>query len=188
MSDRRFIAAFITGHSVRGCTGLSQKQQSFQQRSGLSAEHWLPHNFPYKPTFAFPERFPLLRASVNNARHYFASRRPSFARQHGAAVNAVLQPYDTILLLAGSCGLELFNNLRLADGLRSRIHIFACGPVSRRRPEVASCVMVQGTGDWLSRLCHRTVDHRYECSHMGYLDHPETLRLFQEYHHHVTAA
>lgn len=187
MSRSRFIAAYITGHSVRGCTGLSQEQRDFQQRTDIPAGQWLPHNFPYHATFPFPENFPLLRASVNNVLHYTRSRLASFAKTHRAAVAQVLDPYDTILLLAGSCGLELFNNLGLPAALRQRIHLFACGPVSRRLPDVASHLLVQGTHDWLSRLYHPRVDHRYPCPHMGYLRAPETLALFNACHHRVTA-
>lgn len=185
MSTGRFIAAFITGHSVRGCTGLSQEQRDFQKRTDIPAERWLPHNFPYHATFPFPEPFNVLRASVNNVLHYSRSRLASFANTHRAAVAQVLEPYDTILLLAGSCGLELFNNLDLPETLRQRIHIFACGPVSRRAPEVASHLMVQGTHDWISRFHHPRVHHRYPCPHMGYLFAPETLPLFNAYYHRV---
>ncbi|HEY1051833.1 MAG TPA: hypothetical protein VGE39_18810, partial [Prosthecobacter sp.] len=130
MSTGRFIAAFITGHSVRGCTGLSQEQRDFQQRTDIPAEQWLPHNFPYHATLPFPEPFNLLRASVNNVLHYSRSRFASFAKAHRDAVSQVFANYDTILLLAGSCGLELFNNLHLPEPLRQRIHLFAYGPVS----------------------------------------------------------
>ncbi len=187
MSRGRFIAAFITGHSVRGCTGLSHEQAEFQRKSEVPAAEWLPHNFPYQNTFPFPEPFNLLAASMNNVWHYSRSRLGSFALAHRDAVADVLQPYDKVLLLAGSCGLELFNNLGLPEDLRSRVHIFAYGPVSRRRPEVASHLIVQGTRDWLSRFYHPTADHRYACPHMGYLAAPETLRLFKEYHQRVTA-
>lgn len=186
MNNGRFIAAFITGHSVQGCTGLSQEQRHFQQRSGIPAAQWLPHNFPYHATFPFPEPFNLLRASINNVQHYLRSRLPSFAAAHRDAVTAVLQPYHTILLLAGSCGLELFNNLQLPASLRQRIHVFAYGPVSRQRPQVASYLMVQGTHDWLSRHFHRQVHHRYPCPHMGYLQAPETLQHLRTYRQSLT--
>ena len=41
------IVAFITGHSVRGCTGLSHEEREFQQRSAVPAPNWLRHNFPW---------------------------------------------------------------------------------------------------------------------------------------------
>lgn len=188
MSSPRFIAAFITGHSVPGCTGLSQEQRDFQQRTSIPADQWLPHNFPYHATFPFPEPFNLLRASVNNVLHYSRSRRAAFRQSHRDAVSQALEPYDTILLLAGSCGLELFNNLDLPPALRQRIHIFAYGPVSRRPPDVASHLFVQGTHDWLSRFYHPRVHNRYPCPHMGYLLSPQTLRFFKAYHHRVNPA
>ncbi|WP_395740682.1 hypothetical protein [Prosthecobacter sp.] len=188
MNSRSFIAGFITGHSVPGCTGLSQEQQDFQKRSGIGAGQWLGHNFPWSETFPFPERFLLLKASYHNVTHYLRSRRPAFALEHRDAVSSILNRYETILLLAGSCGLELFNNLQLPEALRRRIHIFAYGPVSRRLPEVASHLFVQGAHDWLSRFYHPQVQHRYPCAHMGYLQAPETLRLFNDYHQKVVSA
>lgn len=187
MTSRSFIAAFITGHSVRGCTGLSQEQQDFQHRSAIPKSHWLPHNFPYHATSPFPERFHLLSASINNVTHYLRSRRSSFVNEHRHVVTEIFEPHATILLLAGSCGLELLNNLHLPADLRSRIHIFSYGPVSRRIPDVASHLFVQGTHDWLSRFYHPRADHRYPCPHMGYLRAPETLRLFNEYYQRVTS-
>jgi hypothetical protein len=181
MSAGNFTVAFITGHSVRGCTGLSQEQRDFQQRSGIPLEHWQPHNFPYQKTFPFPEPFQLLSASFNNVCHYLSSRHSSFAAAHRASVSEHLSTYDTILLLAGSCGLELFNNLHLPEGIRRRIHLFAYGPISRRLPEAASYQIVQGTQDFLSRLYHPRADHRYPCPHMGYLLATETLHHFKAY-------
>lgn len=181
----KLIAGFITGHSVPGCTGLSREQQDFQRRTEIPPACWLPHNFPWHETFPFPEPFRLLSASVNNVRHYLRSRRPSFAEAHREAAMKILAPYDAVLLLAGSCGLELFNNLRLPEEVRSKVHLFAYGPVSRRLPEVASHLIVQGRHDWLSRLYHPETDHRYPCPHMGYLEAPETLRLLNEYYRQI---
>ncbi|GEP44351.1 hypothetical protein [Brevifollis gellanilyticus] len=180
-----FIAGFITGHSVPGCTGLSREQVDFQRRSEIPPECWLPHNFPWHETFPFPEPFRLLSASVNNVRHYLRSRKAVFAEQHREAVTQLLTPYDAVLLLAGSCGLELFNNLELPNELRGKIHIFAYGPVSRRLPKAASHLLVQGRHDWLSRFYHPRADHRYPCPHMGYLEAPETRRLLNEYYQRI---
>jgi len=177
----RYAAAFLTGHSIPGCTGLSRVQREFQQRSGLPAECWLPHNFPYTASFPYPEDTPLLAASWSNVRHYFRSRRPAFAREFAPRVSAAFAPFDRIVVAAGSCGLELLNHLALPAELRARLHVFAYGPVSRRRPEVASHLLVQGRTDLLSRWFHPRVDHRIEASHLGYLQAPETLALFRAY-------
>jgi len=49
------VVGFITGHSVRDCTGLSQGQREFQRRSAVPEANWLRHNFPWQETFPFPE-------------------------------------------------------------------------------------------------------------------------------------
>jgi len=181
MSQESYIAAFITGHSVRDCTGLSRAQLSFQKRSIIPQDRWLADNFPYQPTSPFPEPVPLLSASLNNIAHYFSSRRPEFKERHREAVTTAFSPYDRVILLAGSCGLELLNNLELTPEVSQKLHVFAVGPVSRSIPDVASCSMAQGEYDWISRAFHRRVQQRYPCSHVGYLASPTTLTLFNEF-------
>lgn len=176
------IAGFITGHSVPGCTGLSSEQREFQRRSAAPEDRWLRHNFPWVETFPFPEPFRLLRASWNNARHFFESRRPSFREAHRRGVIELFAPFDAVILLAGSCGLELLCNLDLPAETLRRVHVFACGPVSRRRPRVASLFVAQGERDLISRAFHKQADARYRCPHLGYLEAPETLRLFDEFY------
>lgn len=184
----KHVVGFITGHSARGCTGLSQEQWDFQRRSAVPEENWLRHNFPWQETFPFPEPFHLLSASWNNVRHYFESRRPVFREQHRAGVVELFARHDAVILLAGSCGLELLNNLDLPAETRGRLHVFAYGPVSRRRPEVASCFMVQGEGDVISRTFHRHAEARFPCPHMGYLAAAETRRLFESFYRGVVAS
>ena len=138
-------------------------------------------NFPYHATFAFPERFHLLRASLNNIGHFLFSQLSMFRSQHRPAVVELFARYDRIILLATSCGLELLRNLQLPAEVRQRVHVFACGPVSLGLPEVASCLMIQGEDDVISRCFHWRVRHRFPCSHMGYLLAPETLRLFDQF-------
>lgn len=179
------VVGFITGHSVRGCTGLSQEQREFQQRSIVPTANWLQYNFPWQETFPFPVRFRLLSASWNNLWHYFESRRPAFRENHCSEVVARFAQYDAVILLAGSCGLELLNNLDLPAETRQRLHVFAYGPVSRHRPEVASYFLVQGVGDVISRTFHRHVDAHVFCPHMGYLAAAETLRQFDAFYRRV---
>lgn len=176
------VAAFITGHSVRGCTGLSREQRAFQENSAVPGEKWLRHNFPWHETFPFPDAAPLLTASWNNGWCFLSSRRPLFEEIHREAVVERFAALDAVILLAGSCGLELLNNLHLPGQTLDRIHVFAYGPVSRRRPATASCLVVQGERDWISRGFHRRADRRYPCSHLGYLRSPETLRHFDEFY------
>lgn len=182
------IVGFITGQSVRGCTGLSLEQREFQRRGPVPEANWLRHNFPWQETFPFPEPFHLLSASWNNARQFFESMRPAFRDKYRAEVVAKFASYDAVILLAGSCGLELLNNLDLPAETRRRLHVFAYGPVSRRRPEVASCFMVQGERDVISRAFHQQVDARFPCAHMGYLTSAETPRLLEAFYRGILKA
>jgi hypothetical protein len=181
------IAGFITGHSVPGYTGLSREQRDFQSRSVVPEKNWLRHNFPWKETFPYPKSFNLVSGSWNNVRHYLASRRRAFRVQHRMAVIERFAPHDQVLLLAGSCGLELLNNLHLPEETRRRLHVFAYGPVCRSRPDVASLFVVQGSRDFLSRAFHRRADARFTCSHMSYLEAPETLHLLNLFYRRVVA-
>lgn len=180
MISDNYIAAFITGHSVRGCTGLSAEQFDFLRRSELPEERWLTCNFPYHETFPFP-RPNLIRASLNNSCHYYFSRFGGFRDRHRDQVIGIFSRYEKVILLAGSCGLELLNNLELPDDIRGRLHVFSYGAVSRKLPDTASHLMVQGSRDFISKIFHRRVDHCYAGSHMGYLRSPETLGLFNSF-------
>jgi len=185
MNPGTHIAAFITGHSFPDCSGLSREQLDFQRRSGIPPEHWLEYNFPYRQTYPYPERFSVLSASIHNVAHFLRSRRPAFKQRYRDAVAEILSPYEAVILLAGSCGLELLINLDLPAEIRRRLHVFAYGPVSLRRPETASLFIVQGKYDFISRFFHREAHQRIRCFHMGYLLAPETLRLFQDFCRHV---
>lgn len=181
MSPPCTLAAFLTGRSVRGNHGLSESQLRFQRQSPIPASCWLPWNFPYLGSDPFPPRFSILLASLNNTTDFLLSRTPSFRRRHRAHILEVFDRQPVIVLLAGSCGLELLANLHLPASTLARLHVFAYGPVSRKRPQVASLFLLQGKHDLLSRCFHRHVHARLPCGHMGYLDHPRTLELFAEF-------
>lgn len=185
MNSRTHIVAFITGHSVRGCTGLSREQIDFQQRSQVAQEHWVPHNFPFQETFAFPESVGLLRASLNNVRHFVESMLPAFQRRHRAQVIKLFAAHEAVILLAGSCGVQLLHQLDLPAEILRRVHVFAYGPVSFQRPSTASLFVVQGKNDLLSRCFYPAANHRLVCSHMDYLRAPETLALFHSFYRRV---
>lgn len=185
MREGTHIAAFITGHSVRGCTGLSAEQLTFQNRSAVPAERWLKHNFPFHETAPFPTSIGLLRASFNNFRHFVDSRRQDFSSSHCAQLTKLFSSHEAVILLAGSCGVQLLHGLDLPVDILRRIHVFAYGPVSLARPQTASLCVVQGKNDFISRCFFREADHRINCSHMGYLLARETLDLFNSFYRRV---
>lgn len=181
MSRPNYTAAYMTGHSIPGCAGLSFSQRQFQAQSPIPIELWQAWNFPYHPTEAFPESYPLLAASWNNLMHFLTAQRRCFPRLYRDAVVECFSEYRKIILIAYSCGFELLRQLDLPPNLLSRIHVFACGPVSFGRPLVASLCIVQGKQDIFSRLFHRRVDYRCACGHLNYLESAETMRHFQAF-------
>lgn len=169
----RWQIAFLTGQSDTGGCALSDLQRRFLDR--LGASHTVPWNFPYDAGTRPFAPVPLLRASVNNARQYWASRSRAFRARHRPTVERMLDGAERSLLLVGSCGLELFNNLALPQAQLERIVVFAYGPVARRRP-ACDAVLVQGRRDALSRCWFRRADVYVDAGHMDYLACSEVLQ------------
>ena len=174
--EHRQQVIFLTGQSDPARCALSPEQQSFLDALPLPAAAKLSLNFPYRTDTPPWQHTPVLVGSVHNARLYVRSRRPSFAAEYAPLVQRLLARAQRTLILAGSCGLELFVNLRLQREALANVHIFAYGPTARRLPDCA-CVLVQGRRDWISRCWFRTVDHRVDCAHRDYLQSPEVLSL-----------
>ena len=171
----RLQVFFLTGQSDPTRCALSPAQDAFIDALPLPASAKLRLNFPYAVDTEPWRKVWLPIASLNNTGQYLRSRRAGFTR-HAPSVLRQLARAEQTLILAGSSGLELLGNLRLPpDALRS-VHVFAYGPVARRRPPCA-CTLVQGRHDWISRAWFRTVDHRVDCSHMDYLESPDVLAL-----------
>ena len=176
-----FQVAFLTGQSHPPSAALSPSQAAFLAALPMPALSQVTLNFPY-PSEAPAHPFtytPLLLASMRNGWQHFASRRPAFSEQHRLAIEVLLSRADRTLFLAGSCGLELFNNLGLPVSALERVTIFAYGPVARRRPD-CDCLLVQGRRDWISRSYFRRVDVRVDGGHMDYLGNPSVVALAME--------
>ena len=174
--------AFLTGQSRPPSAALSPVQAAFLAALPVPGDGGrCRRNFPY-PESGGEDRHvptPLLLASVRNGAQYWRSRRPDFGPRHRPAVEALLARADHTLFLAGSCGLELFNNLGLSLATLDRVSIFAYGPVARRRPfGCRACFLVQDDGDWLSRWYFPVVDARVRAGgHLGYLTDPAVRAL-----------
>lgn len=166
--------AFLTGQSDTGGCALSGPQRRFLDR--LGAPRAIPWNFPYDPGTRPYTPTPLLRASLSNAGQYWASRSRRFCDRHRPAVERMLDGAERSLLLAGSCGLELFNNLALPRTRLDRIVVFAYGPVAHRRPD-CEALLVQGHRDWISRCWFRRADAHVDAGHLDYLAQDDVLRL-----------
>jgi hypothetical protein len=133
---------------------------------------------------------PLAAASARNAAQFLAAR---LDHRFQAELARHLQPLADrtsrrLVLLCGSCGMELLAaalpRLRLPWELR--ILAIALGPVGRRPAGQLQLHVIQGSGDWISRLGYRgPADLRVPGGHMAYLDRAdvrgEVLRVAKEF-------
>lgn len=171
----RLQIAFITGRSQHGRWLLSPQQSHFLHQLAGARYPSLALNFPWLPTAQRHYRRPgLLRASLSNACEYLGSRRAGFSARYRPQAEALLNGADHTLLLSGSCGLELFNNLQLSPAFLRRVSLLAYGPVARQRPDCHS-LFIQGREDWISRLWFPEIDVITACGHMNYLSSAEVL-------------
>lgn len=172
MTKFRLNVAFITGRSRPDNLALSPAQREFLRLLATDGVSTVAENFPWVPQSALWRETSLLRASLNNTRDYLSSRRAGFAERYRKRALMLLEAEDHTLLLSGSCGLEIFNNLQLPSSVMSRVSIFAFGPVARKRPDCHH-LLVQGRKDSISRFWFDRVDEKIECGHMDYLSQPE---------------
>jgi hypothetical protein len=173
------VIAFLTGQSRPGCCALSPEQQRLLDQLASPGRELVPRNFPYREAGRFRE-VPLVVASWRNLRGYYASSRPGFAAAYRADVAGLIARAERVVFLAGSSGLELFNNLGLTEAEERKCRLICFGPVARRLPRFAEAVIVQGTRDYLSRTFFRSGLPSLDCGHMGYLGDPAFVRLCRE--------
>jgi len=181
MKNLSFRVAFLTGHSVNSCTGLSKEQVEFQKQTWVSIQDWHPWNFPFTPSFSFPEDYPLPLAALNNVQHFLSAQQKGFSAKFSSSVMQEFASFDRIIIFSSSCGLELLSKLQLPENFKKRLYVFACGPVSIGTPECRSLFVLQGKQDYLSRIFHRKADFKISCGHMDYLKSPRTLELFDSF-------
>lgn len=176
--------AFLSGRSDRARWALSPAQREFLRRLASEGDRVIDVNFPYGPTLPF-RRVALVRASWHNVREYLACRQTGFARRYGPAVTDLVAAAPSTVFVAGSCGLALFNALRLAAELERRCTLICLGPVALALPRHARALVVQGRRDFVSRALFRIPStaavHAPPCDHLGYLRCPQVLQLCQDF-------
>jgi len=182
----RLSIAFLTGMSNPGNSALSPDQTRFVQRLAGPGRELVTTNFPYTPARPY-QPVPLALASWRNLCLHLRSRRPEFAERYRPAVMALIERTEHCVFLAGSCGLELFNNLNLPVASEARCTLICHGPVARRPPRAAAIVAVQGSWDLLSRACYRWATLGLPGGHLGYLNRPEFLRICRSQLHQIEA-
>ncbi|KAB2930042.1 MAG: hypothetical protein F9K24_17775 [Leptonema illini] len=169
---------FLTGQSNPNSMTLSPIQRAFLQAIPADESHKLYCNFPYvmpdsQKAMKYSE-VSILIASKNNSLQYLFSRMPAFRRRYRQVLLERFKSVEHLLLLTGSCGLELFVNLDLPQSFLDRVSIFAYGAVARRLPD-CRIMIVRGHNDWIAALWRLPPDHFVSSGHMDYLDREETL-------------
>lgn len=181
-SEAALQIGFLTGQSDPAGCALSPVQQRFLHRLAGPGRRLLASNYPYHAAPGAHRAVPLWLASVHNGRQYLAARAGRADPQARAQLLALLARAPMTVLLAGSCGLQLLDALALPAAARSRVAVFAYGPVAKRMPPVALGFCVRGRHDGLSRLLFRgTVDAVPACGHLDYLADPQVLRLCRDF-------
>lgn len=170
--------AFLTGQSDPGRCALSAEQENFLAQLAGPRRKLVPLNFPYRPSAPF-RRVPLAFACWHNLCGYFVSRPSRFAVAYRDDVTALIRQTERMIFLAGSSGLELFNNLRLPPDEEKCCTLICYGPVARRLPRYAANTVVQSSRDYLSRAFFRGGQPSLHCDHMGYLREEKFLQLCQ---------
>lgn len=185
-------AAWLSGQSSYRHSQLSPGQLDLLDALASLGCATIRCGFPYNSAAqALPySAEPLAAASVRNSAQYLAAR---FDRRFQAELARHLQPLADrtsrrLVLLSGSCGLELLAaalpRLCLRPGLR--VLAVGLGPVGRRPGSQVRLHVIQGDGDWISRLGYRgAADLRVPGGHMAYLNRAdvrgEVLRVVSEF-------
>jgi hypothetical protein len=170
-------AAWLTGQSSYRHSQLSAGQLDLLNSLTAVGYEAVRGGFPFNGgAMTMPyRREPLAAASVRNGVQYLAAR---VDRRFRVELTRHLQPlFDQtgrrLVLLCGSCGLELLAAALPRLRLRPRLEVLALalGPVGRL-PAAGGLRLhvIRADGDWISRLgCRRAADLRVPGGHLGYL-------------------
>lgn len=165
----------LSGLSDPSTCALSAVQTRFMASLAAPEESKIYWNFPYLPSSKERRNPPLWLASIRNVQQFLGASHPGY-RPHWRALAASA---ESIVVITGSCGLEIFNHcFEAGDPVE---HVFALGPVARARP-AASHTLVRGTRDPFSRVFFRKCDVELSgVGHMNYLDDSRVQRLVNDY-------
>jgi hypothetical protein len=104
--------AFLTGQAEPRNCALSPGQRDFLDRMAGPGVAVVPRDFPYEGVDRFPA-VSLIRMSLYVGWQYWSSRFTSMGTRHRSSVARLIEGAPKTLFLAGSSGIELFNNLHL---------------------------------------------------------------------------
>ncbi len=165
--------AFITGQSNLSSNALSPAQHHFMKEIPLPETAKVYWNFPYDRKSEGFQRVNLFTASLNNSMQYLQSRRSGFANKYRNRFMEEFGGAEKIMLLSGSCGLELFRNLKLPESICGKVYIFAYGAVAQKRPLCKRLFLIRGRRDWIASLWRLEYDVKVAAGHLDYLENLE---------------
>jgi hypothetical protein len=178
----RIRIAWLTGLSDPQRCRLSEAQETFLRRLDAPEACKLYRNFPYLPCEGEAPPPRLLRASLRDGRQFLAAsgwRSKTAASYRSAAVahwQALARSTDRLLILVGSCGLEIVRRcLACPAGSIADVRVAALGPVGWARPP-CEALLVQGSRDYISRLFFRRPDVLVPS--VGHMDYLSSDRVF----------
>ncbi len=175
----------LTGQSSFRSSVLRPEQFAFLSAVAPPGAVPLDAGFPFHADFLSPSpNSPgLLAASWRNALQVFWSMRDTTFTAHVAVrLQQAAATSRRLILITGSCGLQLANAawpaLRLPP--RLQIDVVALGPASFGPLHVPATVL-QGRRDEWSRLFYSgPVHYRPPCGHLDYWRCPDTIRTVRE--------
>ncbi len=173
-AERRLL--LLTGQSSFASARLAPEQSAFLAAVAPPGADLHDAGFPFHP--AMLGDAPAAGILAASARNFLQVLWSVSSRRYQACVRATLQQAldatrDELLLLTGSCGLQLAN--RAWPGLvvpaRLRVRIVALGPAcfGALRLAPVEVTVVRGRGDGWSRLFYRgRIDVEAPCGHLDY--------------------
>jgi hypothetical protein len=178
----KYKIAFLTGLSnPQSCT-LSKIQKQFMAALELPEIYKLYLNFPYIPSGG-EEREPPWKASLHNSLQ-FLTITSLRALIHTHLVH-LANTTEHLILITGSCGLEILNAGLNDEVTKKILHVYALGPVAQQNPDDSiqyPCTLIQGSSDLISKLFFRNVAIQpSDVNHMNYLESKEVFEFINNH-------
>lgn len=171
--------AFITGLSDWNNTTLSPNQKKFLDNLNINKSDKIYSNFPYLTQRKYNKKN-IIIASFSNALCYVLSK-AGFYENKTHRLKKLLNENKIVLLLSGSCGMEILRNLKLSEEEKKKIHIIAYGAVAKKIPDFQNMILIQGKNDWICRIWIKDYNLRINSNHMNYLENNDFLNFVNDY-------
>lgn len=173
----------LTGQSCFRSSLLPPDKQAFLAAVAPDGVEIVPTGFPWHRRFAVPAPPPpLLTASMRNALQWLWARRDAaYLAALTVILGQLLAPTrDKLLLITGSCGIDLLAAVLPRLPLGPDIHVVALGPAGRlpSLDRLARLRVLQGRQDGWSRLLWRGPVHDHpDCGHLEYYQNAQAIAL-----------